>query len=304
MIRLLSRKEIDDRQWDDCISKSPEGQVFFYSWYLDACCQDWSALVFRQYEAVFPIASKSKLGIKYLYQPFFTRHFGAVGRNGCDDVLRKEFLNAIPDDYIYIDFCLHKLHSSVPEKFKSEAKTYQELSLFSEYSEIKNGYNENLIRNLKKAKKMRFQIRENLNPVLLVDCFRKYQNESKMKFRESDYETLKNLMLTARENSESYCISVNDESDGIEAGAFFIRSGNRLLYLKGFSSPTGKKSGAMHLLFDSVIQKFSGQNLLLDFGGSSVQSVARFYHNFGSADCIYLRILANRLPKGFRWLKQ
>jgi hypothetical protein len=75
MIRVLSRQEIDVKKWDACINESETGQIFGYSWYLDVCCKDWFGLVENDYQAVFPLCSRTKIGIKYIYQPFFTPGF-------------------------------------------------------------------------------------------------------------------------------------------------------------------------------------------------------------------------------------
>ncbi|MBL0330397.1 MAG: hypothetical protein IPP64_13480 [Bacteroidetes bacterium] len=80
MIQYLEHKKINKKKWDECISNAGNSSVFVYSWYLDVVSEDWSALVLNDYEAVFPIASKSKYKINYVYQPFFTRYFGVFSK--------------------------------------------------------------------------------------------------------------------------------------------------------------------------------------------------------------------------------
>ena len=153
MIRFLKRKEIDVYKWDECIAQSKDSQAFYFSWYLDTCCEQWGALVEGDYETVFPFAYKNKLGIEYIHQAFFIRHYGVISKNEIDENKRVEFLNAIPEDFKYLDFCLHESHQEIPTYAKSESKIYQKLSLRDSHTEIQKGYNENLVRNLKKAEK-------------------------------------------------------------------------------------------------------------------------------------------------------
>ena len=95
-----------------------------------------------------------------------------------------------------------------------------------------------------------------------------------------------------------------NKHEEVIAGAFLMESHERMVYLKGFSKEEGKKNGAMHFLFDQLIQQQAGSHKTLDFGGSSVDSVARFYKSFGALDCVYLHLRKNRLPKLLRWIKR
>ncbi|MGZ4117920.1 MAG: hypothetical protein ACXVPY_10580, partial [Bacteroidia bacterium] len=91
MIKFIEHKNIDKQKWDACIQSSSSECIFVYSWYLDIVSDNWAALVLNDYEAVFPIASKSKYKINYIYQPFFTRYFGLYSKNKISEKLINEF---------------------------------------------------------------------------------------------------------------------------------------------------------------------------------------------------------------------
>lgn len=303
MIKLLKRKEINTILWDQCVERSPEGEVFCYSWYLDACCPDWMALVDGMYETVFPFAMRTKIGINYLYQPYFVRHFAVISRTNTTAEQRLSMLGALPDAIMYYDFCLGRHHHEAAEGFRTDERIYQALSLSQAYDDIHGRYSENLKRNIRKATKRRLTlIRDNI-PARVAEGFRRHQGEKLEKFSTEDFDRLNRLMHTAQENCETWCLGIKDDRGKEHAGAFFLRTGDTVLYLKGFTSPEGKESGAMHFLFDHLIQELAGSDLTLDFGGSSVKSVARFNHQFGSSDHVYLHVKMNRLPKPLRWLK-
>ena len=80
-------------------------------------------------------------------------------------------------------------------------------------------------------------------------------------------------------------------------------NGNRFTFLKSGVTNEGKSKGAMHLLFDYFIRVNAEKKYQLDFGGSSVENVARFYKNFGAKDCVYLQVKQNNLPKIVQWVK-
>ena len=48
---------IDKKHWDDCISKSFNGNVYAWSWYLDIVHPKWEALVENDYERVMALPS-------------------------------------------------------------------------------------------------------------------------------------------------------------------------------------------------------------------------------------------------------
>ncbi len=51
----------------------------------------------------------------------------------------------------------------------------------------------------------------------------------------------------------------------------------------------------MFLLIDEFIKDNSGTNLVLDFEGSNIEGVARFYSGFGSKPFNYTSIKLNKL---------
>ena len=71
MIIYLQNHEIDYDRWDSCVSSSDNRLIYAFSWYLDLVCRDWDALVYNDYQAVFPLPKRRKWSIEYIYQPFF-----------------------------------------------------------------------------------------------------------------------------------------------------------------------------------------------------------------------------------------
>ena len=80
-------------------------------------------------------------------------------------------------------------------------------------------------------------------------------------------------------------------------------SDKRFVFLKSGVRDEGKAKGAMHFLMDSFIRKYAGEKKVLDFGGSSVESVARFYKSFGALDYVYLQIEKKSIFKLIKWIK-
>ncbi|MBT5428083.1 MAG: hypothetical protein HOK84_17895, partial [Bacteroidetes bacterium] len=51
----LKHKDIDKSRWDTTITRSINGNIYGYSWYLDAVSPDWEALINLDYSIVLPL---------------------------------------------------------------------------------------------------------------------------------------------------------------------------------------------------------------------------------------------------------
>jgi hypothetical protein len=67
-------------------------------------------------------------------------------------------------------------------------------------------------------------------------------------------------------------------------------------YLAPALNEEGRESRAMFYLIDRYIHLNAGIQLTLDFEGSDIETVARFYQGFGAAPSTYSSLRINRLP--------
>lgn len=303
MIRFVEHKNIDKSKWDACIKESPDSNIFVFSWYLDIVCNDWCAFVLNDYEAVFPLATRSKYLINYIYQPFFTRYFGVYSKDVISEKLVNEFFETIPEKYKYIEFCIHNSDPISIKGFEVSEREYQVLELDQPYEKLYKKYSDNAKRSIKKSAKSELWVEDNVSPHEIVNLFKETKGLELEVFQPKDYKVLNSLMETCISRNQAESFGVYDQKNNLCAGAFFMRIGDRYVFLKSGVSEAGKTVGAMHLLFDTFIRKYAEKNVTLDFGGSSVESVARFYKNFGAKDCVYLQVKKNNLPLLVNWLK-
>ena len=66
------------------------------------------------------------------------------------------------------------------------------------------------------------------------------------------------------------------------AALCWLKDAKRITYLLPVATPEAKKLGLPTLLVVALIQQFCESNLQLDFEGSMLAGVARFYQSFGS----------------------
>lgn len=303
-IHLLKNEDIDKNRWDITIEQSINGLPFAYSWYLDATFPNWSALVSDDYNYVFPITNRKKLGLNYWYSPIYTMQLGLFSKNKLSSEIIEQFYNKFPQNIVSFDFSLNSHLKIVPNNFKSKSNTCQFIDLSNSYHEISKAYSKNLKRNLKKAQNVNLQIAESTDIFSVVKMFRENRGQFIQNVSEKDYKTLYNLIENSLSISKGKIFHVYYQTE-LVASCFFSFTNNRITYHKGGVNQLGKQSGAMHFLIDQIIQNHTESNYIFDFGGSSIPEVKQFNFNFGKQEYTYLQISkGNPFIDRLRKLKQ
>lgn len=304
MISYVENKNINRARWDEVISRSPNGMIYSYSWFLDTVCENWDALVEDDYTAVFPLPRRKKFGIEYIFQPFFANQFGVASAENVSEEKVNTFLRHIPERFRFVDIGLNFQNRVSSNDYKITERNAQVLHLTSAYGDLKIKYDDNLKRNLRKAERAGLTVKTGTMPEDVTNYFRKSRGDVLGHFSEHDYETLTRLMKVASEKNSGFMLGVYSSENKLLAAAGFLQSHNRIIFLKGAPSAEGRELGAMHLLLDYIIKINAEKNLLFDFCGSVIPNVSRFYKSFGADDYLYRHVKRNRLPFYLRWLKK
>ena len=300
MIRYLTHNQIDVQRWDECIAQSPDGNVYAWSWYLDVVHPDWEALVDDDYETIMPLTSNKKFGINYLFQPFFTQKFGVFGKKELTEEKIEQFLEAIPKKFKFAEFriggtCLNGFKAAAMKDVKAHRNI--ELSLTPDYSVIAANYNSNTKRNLAKAQKQGLTIVEDIEPSVIIELFRNNKGKDVKHWGDVEYERLLRLVETAQSHDQCMVLGAQNTDNQLIAGAFFMMSHNKIVFLFSGSDESNKENHGLTFLLDHIIQRFSDTNNILDFEGSDNDGLARFYKGFGGEEKYYHEIKFNRLNK-------
>jgi len=300
-IRYLTYPEIDQHKWNTRIENAGNGLIYGYSFYLDQMAKHWDALVLNDYEAVMPLTWNKKYGIAYLYQPFLAAQLGIFGNNISPELL-EAFLDAIPSRFRYWDFYLNHKNNFALEKFQMYPRNNYVLDLNRPYERIYNGYNENIVRNIKKAEQTGCRPGKGFEGERVVDLavrqMKTYTNESK-----ENVNRFRGLYKLLHDKQQATTYGIFSAQDELLASCIFFFSHERAYYILVGNHPGGRKIGASHALIDAFIKDHAGKNLLLDFEGSDIPNLAFFYSSFGAVEEKFAGIRLNRLPFYLKWLK-
>lgn len=290
VINYTERSAINDSLWNKCISESFNGIVYAYTWYLDIVSPNWSALVSDDYSYVFPLPAAKRFNVDMLLQPLFTQQLGLFSVNHITSEILDEFIQQIPQTYKYINIHLNTINKYCGALESTERVTYQ-LDLIQPYSKIQESYSQNTRRNNLKAIAFGVDVLriENLNDFIVF-----YRNNA-IKVKKSKYNQVENLINFLIKNGHGEMIGAF--YGGELCAAVLIAKGNgKLIYLFASSSSLGLEKRAMFAIVDQIIRWNAEKHLVLDFEGSMIPSIARFYAGFGAKPCKYQKIIIDKMP--------
>jgi hypothetical protein len=293
-IIYLKNYQIDKAKWDQLIDCSPNQVIYAFSWFLDEVSPNWQALVYGDYEAVMPLPVKRIGWMKFILQPMFTQQLGVFAQQTISNDLTLAFIHSIKD--IIISYNFHHGHQTLPG---FQERTNFQLSLNSEYSIISKQYNQNTKRNVAKALKNQLSINKNVSLETFLDFFQiQYGNG----LSTNDHQKLKALTSKADRLNKVFIYSCSDLSGEPLAMVLFLIADKRIIYNSAISTKKGYQLSAMFLIVDNLVRHYAGTNNILDFEGSSVEGIARFYSGFGAIDVPYYSYENARILNLLKWI--
>ncbi len=301
-ISYLQQKNIDKKKWNNCIDNAANGLIYSYSFYLDAMSENWDALVADDYEIVMPLPWKKKYTIHYLYQPFFTASLGVFGNNISAETV-KLFLENIPAKFRYWDFYLNKANLFSIPGFPMYERSNYILPLSENYEVLKSRYASSHLRNIKRSIQYGNTVKKDIKIENII-ALSKEQAKSFSPIDKKNFSDFTSLYKFLKEKNQAVTYGVYSSQGKLVASCVYFFSNKRAYYILVGNHPDGKTSGASHLLIDAFIKEHAGKDLLLDFEGSSIASLAFFYKSFGASLEKYPGIKMNKLPAIAKLFKQ
>ncbi|HKR07060.1 MAG TPA: hypothetical protein VJY62_20650, partial [Bacteroidia bacterium] len=265
---------------------------------------------------VLPLTKNKKYGIEYLFPPFFTQQLGLFSKNKISENKLNDFLISIPEKFRFIEINLNTGNNFTVNSFVQKKNLTHHLNLNSSYQHIFKNYSENLKRNLKKTTKYSQEVIKDADPKKIIKLFRENKGKNLSTLKEKNYQALLKIIETAKQkdilkiygvttlNLKPHVSRIYRETLNLIAGAFFIESNGKTIFIFSGADQEAKTKSSMPLLIDTFIKDHSEKNLILDFEGSNDINLARFYKSFGAEEIVYLQIKKNRLPFPLKWIKK
>jgi hypothetical protein len=302
MICFCTRKEIDDVKWDAAIATSWHETPYGYCWYLDLLAPDWVALIKDDYEMVMPLFARRKFGINYLYEPVLVQYTTLYGMQPQQSDVQN-FLNAIPQKFRLWEFNIFLPFEPVSQCCSfSKAPNYV-LKLDTSYSHLSENYNSNTKRNLKKGEKQRI-VGNNELPEPLAETILKMNVPWMTRLDKAAKNRIIRFIQSVQHKNRGELKCVLSSEGKLLSMLFWCYSRTRHLYIFAVSDDEAKSNGAMFSLVDEHIRANAQSGIVIDFEGSALDGVARFYKGFGASLETYYNVRKNSLPKLLRLFKR
>ncbi len=287
MIKYLERKKIDDAAWNRVIAFSGFETIYPYSWYLDACADQWGAFVMEDYECIMPVAFRKKMGMKYTYQPVYCQQLGIFSEKNIDIEIVRMFLHALQKKFRMGDYALNEGNLIGEEKgIEVTDNMNYVLPLDNEYGTLLGNCNENCRRNLKRAAQYKLEF---TGDVTIDELITLKKNAATAAKNRAQYQYIQHLFQKMKSLDRMQIYGAREGTHLLAAAAFAF-SEQRGIFLLSVSSEAGKEHRAMFMIVDQFIRMYAGKLAKLDFEGSNIPSIARFFRGFGAKPQVYQRI--------------
>lgn len=273
-MQYVRHAEIDKGRWDRVVELAIGGMPYALSWYLDVVSPGWDALIEGDYACVMPVTVKHKYGLDYVIQPPFAQQLGILSARQLDSHTISQFCTHLTRHYGYVNIQLNYANIHLPGV--ASFPNYV-LDLHRGYNDLRRHFAENHRRNIRKV----------LQAGQLAEVYdiSIEQVENFIQAHESQkplIPVLRQLTRTACDkNAGRWQVAVHN-SGQIVSAIFWLHFRYRHIYLYSVSSEQGKLQRASFFLINEYIRRYAGETCLIDFEGSRIPGVARFFEGFGA----------------------
>lgn len=299
-VTVVEYTQLNEREKEKFAKKMADGSLYQQLWYV-ACLSDnqFYLVVYGDLEAVLLVPFRKKMGVRYAYRPLFLQKNIFYGDASKFEVL----VAALQKTVRFGDIALDQLGGK--NIFDTVfSRTNYELPLDKPYTELRQSFSKNHKRNINKSKCL--SIKETTDVTALLTIF---EAEKTTSFKPKALKNIRKTIHQLVQNTavKPYLKIMNAYDDGDVVGAFLLLHYNyRIYYLLGTSKKhmTSLSDKALYRLFDDLIQTCAGTKTILDFEGSDLPGVARFFRGFGAQETHYYAVKWNKLPFPLNRLKR
>lgn len=286
-MRFLSSHELNKNKWDALVEQAG-GNHFSFSFFLDATAKNWGVFTDEHYTKGFAVCYNFVLGVSFLYPPIFGRTVDFLK-------LSEAELKTIPN-LLRAKFKSGYLQSEIPLDFGAANER-----LYQVYDPEKAA-NTLSKRMLKKAAANDYRVESaGFRPVLPLI---KSQLSGKVReLHDENITRLEHLLTHLEAKNRLWCSGIFNAQNELCGGMFFALSPDKVTYIIGTANESCRNAGGMYLCMEHAIREAAANKKTFDFGGSSIESIRRFYIALGGRDVTYFAYSWDNSPAWYRLIR-
>ena len=101
-----------------------------------------------------------------------------------------------------------------------------------------------------------------------------------LNFPKENFDILYDILSSGAINGELKCFGAYENKNMLATASCILA--NKHIYMMMIASAEGKDKRALFMLIDEMIRNYSSQDVILDFGGSDIESIAYVFSGFGA----------------------
>lgn len=275
--KVLHSSKLNAEKWNQCANKY---QMDIYSTfeYLNAVClSDWYCFVWGDYEKILPFYRKKKWGIfSYICMPPFCQKFdnSPLTLEEWEEAILYLKGRNVKIDYSVVD---RKETSECVERFNFvlDKRSLDIEAVRSQFSSL-------LKKNIEKAG-LSLDVKSIVEERDLENLYSKLPSFQSLVLKKFalQFENLTHTQLSG-------VYALNKDGKELIAMLLYAKHGKKIYLLFPYTAEEGKKKQAMSLLIDTLIDNKEIE--VVDFEGSSIDSIANFYSQFNAEKQSYWAI--------------
>lgn len=309
---VISGAALDPLEWDQFVRSSPQGNIYHCHAYLSNLPGSWEAVTVRDGDglvAALPYFPKKKWGIGYTRQPHFAQYLGILLAHRPGSVYKNlEFQKK----------AIQHIHAGIPAKLafidQYFAPEYQyDLPLLwlgwkqririTYWVDIGAGYPafleqcaSHVRREIKKADQAGLRVEMVNDPEQVVAILKTAKPEATRRIPAPFFDALCRNARHFYPSGNSCCLIGYDGTQPV-AGIIYFFFGKKMIYYQGSTLPEYKNSGIMSRIIAESVRLFADRYSVLDFDGSMLEPIERFFRGFGAFPVRYNHFRHVRLPR-------
>ncbi len=283
-LRLLENHEINLIKWDNCINNAHNGSIYSFSWYLDIICDQWQALIQRDYEAVMPLLVHRKAGIPYVHTSPFARQLGVFSTEIIDQEMVNSFLQKVSDNYRFFSVDLNKFNQVKKGLYHQLSRPTYEFDLISSYKLIYDHYSGPVPQSLRVAKQEKLTIIPGMAPNEFISFISQKDVMVTKGLNREQFARLRRIIAFVLKHGLGEIYAAYTRENNLCAAILFLKSNRKINLL--FSAVTGEgisKKG-LEILIDEYIHQHAERNLTINFEHLAVPDKAAISKGFGARE--------------------
>jgi len=298
MIKCVNRDDLDVKKWDHCIKTALNARLYAMSFYLDSVCTEgtWKGLILDDYKAVMPLPINKRIPLfPRIMLPHFAQQLGVFSSEKVTSELSKKFVSAIPNSFksVYLQFN-DQNEMPMMEGIVINQRDNFLLTLKGDHDSLFKNYSKTHRRNIRLAAKYKPSV-EIIGMKEFIPFYLKHDKADYLS-KEKSKEILETLLPKVLDEKFAKIYALRDQNKSLLAACVILSFKQRLTYLMAASSDLGREKRAMHFLIDHIISTNLTESKILDFEGSDIENLARFFGSFGAQKTKYSLLKFNRFP--------